>query len=235
MPYNQGGSAGEITTAGNDFNLPNSLAMIKADGKLPTSILPNYSGGVTNGDFHDHNGGDGAQISYTNLSNIPSTFAPEIHGDSAHSETYLKTFKYGLYTLSGNQTSNLSTGNHIEFNTSQGSLGGLSTGSGQENGIITLAGGKTYKITFITYVRFTSTSGVLIGEVYDNTNSTALSSFVVYPMSNGTNNSSVPINSIIISPETEIDIIVRFTTSTNIEYIFNSNYTTLLIEEYAGY
>lgn len=28
--------------------------------------------GVTNGDSHDHNGGDGAQISYNNLSNLPS-------------------------------------------------------------------------------------------------------------------------------------------------------------------
>ena len=28
--------------------------------------------GVTNGDSHDHNGGDGAQISYNNLSNLPT-------------------------------------------------------------------------------------------------------------------------------------------------------------------
>lgn len=38
---------------------------------------------VSNGDAHDHNGGDGGQISYANLSNIPSTFTPASHA-SAH-------------------------------------------------------------------------------------------------------------------------------------------------------
>jgi len=38
---------------------------------------------VSNGDAHDHSGGDGGQISYANLSNIPSTFAPSSHA-SAH-------------------------------------------------------------------------------------------------------------------------------------------------------
>lgn len=46
-------------------------------------------------------------------------------------------------TLSGNQSSNLSAGNHIEFNTIVGNLA-LTTGSGQSNGKVTLLAGKTY-------------------------------------------------------------------------------------------
>jgi len=38
---------------------------------------------VSGGDSHDHSGGAGGQISYANLSNIPSTFAPSSHA-SAH-------------------------------------------------------------------------------------------------------------------------------------------------------
>lgn len=35
--------------------------------------------GVTNGDSHDHSGGDGAQIAYSSLSSIPTTFTPASH------------------------------------------------------------------------------------------------------------------------------------------------------------
>jgi hypothetical protein len=63
------------------------------DGKAATSH--NHTGiyallvnGVTNGDSHDHAGGDGAQIAYSGLSGIPSTFAPAAHDNSAHSEAY---------------------------------------------------------------------------------------------------------------------------------------------------
>lgn len=45
--------------------------------------------GVTNGDSHDHSGGDGAQIAYSGLSGIPSTFAPASHDNTAHSATYI--------------------------------------------------------------------------------------------------------------------------------------------------
>jgi len=44
--------------------------------------------GVTNGDSHDHNGGDGAQIAYSTLGSIPSTFAPASHDNTAHSSAY---------------------------------------------------------------------------------------------------------------------------------------------------
>jgi hypothetical protein len=57
--------------------------------------------GVTNGDGHDHNGGDGAQIAYSTLGSIPSTFAPSSHGSAAHSEAYLLSSAFsGLAKIS---------------------------------------------------------------------------------------------------------------------------------------
>lgn len=40
---------------------------------------------VTNGDMHDHSGGDGGQIAYSSLGGIPSTFAPSAHHGSHES------------------------------------------------------------------------------------------------------------------------------------------------------
>ena len=34
------------------------------------ALLAGFAAGVTNGDSHDHNGGDGAQIAHGNLSDI---------------------------------------------------------------------------------------------------------------------------------------------------------------------
>ncbi len=41
--------------------------------------------GVTNGDAHDHSGGDGAQITYSSLGGIPSSFVPSAHKTSHQS------------------------------------------------------------------------------------------------------------------------------------------------------
>jgi len=43
-----------------------------------TAYAPSANG-VTGGDSHDHSGGDGAQIAYSTLGSIPSTFAPTTH------------------------------------------------------------------------------------------------------------------------------------------------------------
>ncbi|OGI00319.1 MAG: hypothetical protein A2Y25_01670 [Candidatus Melainabacteria bacterium GWF2_37_15] len=151
------------------------------------------------------------------------------------------SFKYGLYTLSSDQTSNISANNHIEFNTSHGSLGGLSTGSGQQNGIITLTGGKTYKITGAFLFRHSSAGATQV-QVYDRTNSTYISgSCAVNSMNSSSNHSSVPVFIGIITPASNIDIEVRFTSISNTDMVLSgytshlSGYTHLLIEEYGGY
>ena len=40
--------------------------------EITPAVVEGESGNVTNGDNHDHSGGDGAQISYNNLSNLPN-------------------------------------------------------------------------------------------------------------------------------------------------------------------
>ncbi len=58
--------------------------IIKDSGSKPADFAP-ASKGVTNGDAHDHTGGDGAQIAYSGLGGIPSTFAPAAHKTSHQS------------------------------------------------------------------------------------------------------------------------------------------------------
>jgi hypothetical protein len=58
------------------------------DGHTHATQYAALANGVTNGDSHDHSGGDGAQIAYSSLGSIPATFAPDTHGNSAHSSTF---------------------------------------------------------------------------------------------------------------------------------------------------
>jgi len=144
-------------------------------------------------------------------------------------------FKYGLYTLSVDQTSNFAVGNHIQFNTVQGSLGGLSTGSGQANGIITLTGGKTYKITGTTFASFSTAGGHLDCQLYDRTNSVGFGLYnYLQPTPNTTSHSIQPEIIGFITPLTNIDIDLRIHSVANLTQI-GCSFTWLLIEEYAGY
>lgn len=152
----------------------------------------------------------------------------------AYADTSAGSFRYGLYTLSANQTSNISVGNHVEWNTAEGSLGGLSTGSGQENGIITLPAGKTYKITCVCRGAF-SGSGSIVYQVYDNTNSTFLGLAGMETSTDLATHASPRADMIsIVTPETEIDIEFRFV-SVSVPNSIYSAYSWALIEEYGGY
>lgn len=75
--------------------------------------------GVTNGDSHDHSGGDGAQIAYSGLSGIPSTFAPASHDNTAHSATYITisttdTLTNKTINADNNTISNLAHGSEVD-------------------------------------------------------------------------------------------------------------------------
>lgn len=144
------------------------------------------------------------------------------------------SFKYGLYTLSVNQTSNLSVNNHIEFDETQGSLGGLSTGTGQENGIITLTGGKTYKITGALGVDYSSI-GALKTRLYDRTNSITLGRDTLYHSPSYNGNYLRPDETLaIIAPVSNIDIELRVTQVNDVSSVAHV-YSWFLIEEYGGY
>lgn len=138
-----------------------------------------------------------------------------------------QSFKYGLYTLSANQTSNISVDNHVEFNTSAGSLGGLSTGSGQANGIITLPGDMSYKMTFI--VCGSGGTGFTGFQLYDRTNS----QYIGGQSFNKDNTMGMNFAIKLVSSSIDIDLRIYYHSSglTSIRY----EPTRLLIEEYGGY
>lgn len=150
--------------------------------------------------------------------------------------SYINTgaFKYGMYTLSATQTSNIAVGNHIELNTSSGSLGGLSTGAGQANGIITLSSNKTYKITG-SFLFGHSAAGWTVVRIYDRTNSTYLGiKECNYSGNYNGGDGDQPSLLAIVAPSTNIDIDVRFVEVNNTNMV-SSGYGWLLIEEYGGY
>jgi hypothetical protein len=81
MPFSRtgilgsGGGAGDVVGPGVSVDLDIALfdgitgKLIKDSAAKTTDFAP-VAKGVTNGDAHDHNGGDGAQINHTTLSNI---------------------------------------------------------------------------------------------------------------------------------------------------------------------
>jgi L-lactate utilization protein LutC len=74
--------------------------------------------------------------------------------------------------LSITQGSNLTSGNHIEFDSisfQQGTGITLATGSGQANGIFTLPAGKIFKITCVTNVTFSGSNGQFLFSAYNDT------------------------------------------------------------------
>jgi len=76
----------------------------------------------TIGDFtnagHDHsNAAGGGTISYNDLDNVPSTFTPSSHGNSAHTSTFITSSSVTFETLDGNNdvgtgSSQVAQGNH---------------------------------------------------------------------------------------------------------------------------
>lgn len=144
------------------------------------------------------------------------------------------SFKYGLYTLSANQTSNLSVGDHIEWDTSQGSLGGLSTGSGQQKGIITLPANGTYKITGQVAAE-NSTSNSFAIRVYNRTASSWLGVRALGISQNyNVSVSEGPSFLAIITTTEETDIDVRIEQGSYVNTVYDE-YAWVLIEEYGGY
>jgi hypothetical protein len=142
-------------------------------------------------------------------------------------------FKYGYYTLSNYQTSNLATGNHVELDTSFGTLGGLSTGTGQEKGIITLTGGKTYKISANAAIIFSDINGYGSLHIFDRTNNVMIGSVFTYNLSVS---SLVKMSSnenilVFVHPETDINIDLRIGAGSSMLNI-TKDHSWLFIEEY---
>lgn len=147
------------------------------------------------------------------------------------------SFKYGLYKLSANQATNLAVGNHIEFDTVQGSLPAPSLGSGQQRGIITLLAGQTYKLTGLLNADFLTPSAVAFS-FYDRTNNILIGNAgsVVSVSVAYSNCGMQPTVSAVVYAATDIEIDLRIISiAGGSPDIMEYTSTSVLVEEYGGY
>jgi len=139
-------------------------------------------------------------------------------------------YEYGFFRLSANQETNLSVGNHIEFDTRDEGNITVSTGSGQDNGVFSLNPYKEYNFDLTTFIGYSSSNGLGRFIMYDET---ALNSFGIhsyhYPI--GDTNNNTPTSSLtaigIFTQAT--DVHVRIDANTSMETIFGNYSTGLLI------
>lgn len=94
-------------------------------GNVPdlSSVYATSAKGVTNGDSHDHSGGDGAQISYSGLSNVPSSFTPSSHDHASNKLAQANTHESAdtdsattaLHHTIGTGANQAAAGNHVHI------------------------------------------------------------------------------------------------------------------------
>lgn len=115
--YDPAGTAASAVSAHAGGSSVHAIASVTGlqgalDGKSATShdhaaTYAPLANGVTNGDSHDHSGGDGAQISYANLSNLPTlgtaaATAATDYATASHNHT-------GTYVATGADAADLSS------------------------------------------------------------------------------------------------------------------------------
>jgi hypothetical protein len=123
------------------------------------------------------------------------------------------TKEWGYITLSANQTSNIGIGNHVQFDTIIGNIT-LSTGIGQQLGLITLKIGKIYNISTCIRPNFTSDGGFVYG-IYDSVDNLLSTIALNYSINRNQVYTVIPHVSMIIKPAANIDIKVRIINISN--------------------
>lgn len=140
--------------------------------------------------------------------------------------------------LSADQTTNLAVNDHIEFDTNTpptGADGGivLQTGAGQADGIFELLANKTYFLAGAVKPEFSAANAVEL-VWYDITNSQEIGVRTIYDSASLAQNQ--PLNGIIFTPTTDVDVELRIaaiTTPANLTSI-NSDFTQGHIYEFSG-
>lgn len=151
--------------------------------------------------------------------------------DYTGSVSDVNAVEYGTFFMSANQTTNITTGNHIQFDTTSGSgTITVSTGAGQASGLISLLANVTYVIKLQGLVSFLSpSSGVMGIRIYNETAGTSLSVPAYFvPVAESLSDNQVAMCSVIYTPTANVQISARIDTSTNVS-IINSTYTSMHI------
>ncbi len=219
----------KTTPVDNDILIMEDSADNYTKKKIKISNLPSGSGGTDENAIHDNVASEISAITEKTTLSASDMFIIEDSGAS----NAKKMVKYSnissgaiaksiaLITLSASQTSNLSTGSHVEFDTieQEGTTSDISlaTGSGQSDGIITLSGNKKYELECSLTMNF---SGSLYGVVrfYDRTNSTYIGTDVNwYSINrNSSRNANLPVYAIIDASSADVSFDVRISATNTI-------------------
>ena len=144
---------------------------------------------------------------------------------------------YMYARLTADQTTNISAGNHVEFDveSSRGTLISLATGAGQADGIFTLAPGVTYEI--VVAMRMELNEGAFNAQLYDDVGETAIvddtgeDAAVLVGYDNIANDASqVGTNTVIFTPSVETDVKMEITAATNPVRVYAAH-SFILIKE----
>ncbi len=142
------------------------------------------------------------------------------------------TGEYLSVSLSSAQTTNLAANEHIEFDQIDEDGGiELQTGVGQADGIFELLSGNKYLLSAQLRPEFSGATGELIVAWYDRTNSTQIGRRAIYQsQTHASDNANQPVASIIVTPDTNIDVEVRIIGVTALT-LLTFNYTIANIFE----
>ena len=155
---------------------------------------------------------------------------------SSSSSSSTGDLEYGFFTLSADQTSNLAVNNHIQFDTRDAGNINISTGSGQDNGLITLHAGKRYKLEAQLYVSFGGAGGnQLRARFRKSDDSEYYGTWTYYnPVTTTGNDNSPAMTTAIIEPTEDIQVKLEMSNVGTITAVRYNQGTYLMIEEIAS-
>lgn len=145
--------------------------------------------------------------------------------------------KFLTVSLSADQTANIDTNDHIEFDTKDEDGGViLQTGSGQADGILELGGGTKYILSAQLRPEFSGTTGQLVVAWYDRTNSAEIGSRAIYEsQTHASHNANQPLAEVLVTPATNIDVEVRIISVTALTALANEYCTASVFEIALGF
>ena len=126
-------------------------------------------------------------------------------------------------SIASDQTTNISTNNHVEFDTLDEDNGiVLQTGSGQSDGIFELSGGKKYYLSGVVRPEFSGATGQLVMVWYDITNAAEIGKRAIYEsQTNTSDNGNQPLAQITFTPDVNVTVEFRIISVTALTALAN--------------